>query len=69
MINDWMRILKRAWSIRVALFWGAMSGAYSALPAFQGAVAPGLFAGLSVFFSVLMVAARLTKQPGATDDQ
>lgn len=60
---DW-RNWHRWWSIRVAIFWGALSGAYVALPAFYGWVPPPIFALICVGLSVILVVARLFNQPG-----
>jgi hypothetical protein len=60
---DW-KVAHKLWSVRVALFWAAMSGLWVAFPAFQGFVSPVQFALLSITFSLIMCIARLTNQPG-----
>ncbi len=64
-IPEW-RIAHRLWSVRVAVLWAVISGAWVALPAFQGFLPPLEFAALCIAFSVAMVLARLTHQPGVT---
>jgi hypothetical protein len=64
MIDDWRSALKRLWSIRVALFWGAVSGLYAAWPSFQDVIPAPVFAAVSAIMSAAIVGARLTKQPG-----
>jgi hypothetical protein len=64
LIEDWRRVALRLWSIRLALLWAAVAGLYAALPAFMDVLPPGVFAVLSVLASMLIVGARLTKQPG-----
>lgn len=66
-IDNWRDILARAWSIRLAVFWAAIAGLAAAWPAFMDTVPPRLFAVVSVIFSVALVVARLTKQPGVDD--
>jgi hypothetical protein len=56
------RPLHRLWSIRVALLWAVVAGAYVALPAFQDYFTPIHFALLSIGFTVALVIARITKQ-------
>lgn len=66
-IDNWRDILRRAWSIRLAVFWGAVSGVAAAWPALDEVVPTRLFVAGSVVFSVALVVARLTKQPGMDD--
>jgi hypothetical protein len=56
------------WSVRLAISWAVVSGAYMALPAFSGLVSPFAFAALCIGFSLAMLFARLTHQPGIHDD-
>lgn len=67
LVDDWRGEAKRLWSIRVALFWGAVSGLYGAWDAFQSVLPAPLFAAASVVMSVSLVGARLTKQTGGDD--
>ena len=64
-IDDWRHQAPRLWSIRIALFWGAISGLLAAWPAFASAVPLPVYAGLSIILSAAVAVARLTKQPGA----
>ena len=63
LIDDW-RAATRLWSIRVALFWGGVSGLLAAWPELGQVVPMPLYAGGSVILSAALVAARLLKQPG-----
>lgn len=65
LLENWRDVLRKAWSARVALFWGAVSGLVGVWSAFQDFMPLWLFAGLSVAMSVALVVARLTAQPGA----
>lgn len=67
MIDNWRAEIRRLWSIRLAIFWGALSGLYSAWGAFQEVLPPYLFAGVSMIMCAAIMGARLTKQPGADE--
>lgn len=47
LIDDWDKVLKRAWSIRWILMAGFFSGLEIIVPMFEGAIPRGVFAGLS----------------------
>src|ERR1035437_3064175 len=64
LVPNW-RCWHRWWSIRIALFWAAMSGLYMGLAAFYNVIPPFWYAGICVFMSISLVVARLTSQPGA----
>lgn len=68
LIADWGKEIRRLWSIRVALFWGAMQGIYSAWPAAQALVPPLVFITVSMVMSAAIVGARLMKQDGGSAD-
>ncbi|MDB5597363.1 MAG: hypothetical protein JWM36_4324 [Hyphomicrobiales bacterium] len=67
LIPEFRGMFWRLWSIRVALFWGAVCGLYAAWPAFQDVLPAPIFAALSVVMSMAIVGARILKQPG-TDE-
>jgi hypothetical protein len=56
----------KLWSVRIALFWGAFSGLWVAVPAFQSFLDPFVFACICVGMSLAICVARLTNQPGLT---
>ncbi len=58
------KVAHKLWSVRLALFWMVVMGAYMALPAFQDRVTPEHFLGLCIFGTLTIGIARLTKQPG-----
>lgn len=64
LIHNWPELLKKAWSVRLSLLLAAIAGVYSIWPAFQGVLPLWLFALLAAGMSVLIVWARITKQPG-----
>ena len=54
----------KLWSIRLALFWGAVCGLYSGWSAFQGVIPAPIFAAASVLMCAAIACARVMKQPG-----
>jgi hypothetical protein len=67
LIDDWRTDALRFWSVRLALFWGALSGLFLVWPAFANVIPLWAFAGLSIVMSAALAVARLTKQPGMDD--
>jgi hypothetical protein len=63
LVDDW-RSSHRWWSVRAAVFWGALNGAVTALSAFSDNINPWLFLGLNVVGYATIGLARLLKQPG-----
>jgi hypothetical protein len=57
----------RLWSVRIAIFWAILGGLWVALPAFQVYIHPVVFAVICVGFSLAILFARVTKQPGLPD--
>lgn len=68
MISDWRKMLRRAWSVRMALIAGLFSAASGVAPYFQGMIDPLIFALLASFFAFGAVIARLLAQPDLKDD-
>ncbi len=62
LIDDWRRVLRRAWSIRLTLLSAALGGVELALPLFSDAVPRNTFAALSVAVAVAAAGARLVAQ-------
>ena len=48
LLPEWKSILRKAWSIRLMILAGLLSGAEVVLPLFADAIPRGLFAGLSI---------------------
>jgi hypothetical protein len=65
LIDEWRRDILRLWSIRAALFWGALNGALLGLAAFIDAIDPYWFLILNIAGYATVAAARILKQPGA----
>lgn len=70
LIDDWRRVLKRAWSIRLIIVAGILSGLEVALPIIDGwvTIPRGLFASLSFVVVAAAFGARLLAQKGADDE-
>jgi hypothetical protein len=67
LINDWKTVLKRAWSIRLIILAGTLTGLEVALPLFSDAVPRGVFAGLSAIASIAALWARVVAQKSPED--
>ncbi|ANL84688.1 hypothetical protein [Rhizobium phaseoli] len=67
--SDWKRVLQRAWSIRLMLIAGLLSGIEFAIPYLDGYVdiPPRLFAALSGFTVAAAFVARLLAQKDVAD--
>ncbi len=65
LIEDAWAAFNRLWSIRVALFFAALNGAVLGLAAFVDVFNPWLFMGLNTLGYMVLIGARLLKQPGA----
>lgn len=65
LIDDWHREAPRLWSVRIAAFWGALSGLAAVWPAFQGVLPLLPYTLLAMLIFAAIAVAKLTKQPGA----
>ncbi len=65
LVADWRRVLRRAWSVRLILVAGALSGLEIVLPLLDGVVPipPLTFAALSFLATAGAFVARLVAQP------
>lgn len=61
-IPDWKKVLRRAWSIRLMLLAGLLSGCEVVLPLFVDAIPRNLFAVLSMLTVMGAMVARLVAQ-------
>lgn len=62
LISDWRQVLKRAWSVRLMILAGLLSGIEVALPLIPLQIEPGWFAALSAIFTAAAFVARLLAQ-------
>ena len=69
-VANWQAVLRRAWSIRLIVIAGLLSGIEVALP-LAGDALPlpaGLFAGLSLLVTAAAFVARIVVQKGISDE-
>jgi hypothetical protein len=64
LIDDWRKILNKAWSMRFAMLGAGLAVAEQVVPQLNGLIPPLVYAGLSV----AVVAARMIPQPKMHDD-
>lgn len=67
LIEDWDEVLKKAWSIRLILLAGLLSGIEVVLPYFSDAIPRGWFAVATIIVSMLAIYARVTAQKNLGD--
>lgn len=67
LLDDWKRVLRQAWSIRLMLLAGLFSGVEIALPIIDGLlhIPRGIFAALSGVTTAVAFVARLLAQKKA----
>lgn len=59
---EWKKILRKAWSIRLAALAGLLTGCETILPMFVDVLPRGLFSGLSIFVVMGAMIARVVVQ-------
>lgn len=64
LIDDWRKLAPRMWTIRIAAFWGAISGLMAAWPSFAGQIPLWAYATGSVVIMSALAVARVTRQEG-----
>lgn len=69
LLPDWKRVIKKAWSMRLMLMAGLLSGCEAVLPLFVDALPRGIFAGLTLAVIPLAMAARVIAQKDMQDDE
>ena len=63
LVHDWKRIIKRTWSIRLAILSALLSGLEMVLPLFGDVIPRNLFAALSFITAIAAGIARVIAQP------
>ena len=69
LIEDWWKVLRYGWSIRLIVLAGLLSGAEVVLPMFGDVLPRRLFAALMFSVTVAAFIARLTAQPKMKDSK
>lgn len=67
--SQWRRILKKAWSIRLMLLAGLLSGVEAILPLFSEAIPRGIFSVASILVISGAFIARLVAQKEVDDEK
>ncbi len=69
LVDNWRRVLSRAWSIRLIVLAALLSGIEVALPLTIDVlpIPPGIFAGLSLVVTSLAFIARVVAQSNIED--
>lgn len=67
LIDDWRTVLRKAWSVRLAIIAAALGGVEMALPLFSDAVPRHVFMSLSILTTVGAALARIVAQPKMQD--
>lgn len=63
LVHDWKRLVKRTWSIRLAILSALLSGLEMVLPLFGDVIPRNLFAALSFVTAIAAGIARVVAQP------
>lgn len=64
LLPEWRRILRKAWSVRLMIVAGILTGIEAVLPFFMDVIPQGLFSALSfVFVSSALVARLIAQKP------
>lgn len=63
LLDNWPRLIKRAWSVRLAILSASLSAVEFALPFVAPTQPSGWFAGAAVLVSLAAAAARIVAQP------
>lgn len=67
--GNWKTIAKKAWSCRLMILAGLLSGAEAILPSFEESIPKSLFAVLSMIAITSAFVARLVAQNEVDDEQ
>lgn len=63
LLDDWQRLARRAWSVRLAILSAGLSAVEFALPFVAPERPSGWFAGAAVLVSLAAAGARIVAQP------
>lgn len=68
LLPDWKRIIKKAWSVRLLVIAGLLSGCEVILPMYSDVIPRGVFAGLTIIVAIGAMVARVVVQKKLTND-
>ena len=66
-VSNWRKVLRKAWSVRLMIVAGILSGGEVILPFFEPAIPRGIFAAASGLTVSAAFIARLMAQKGIRD--
>ncbi len=64
LIEGWRAEIKRLWSVRVAVFWGAIGGLLLCWPALADTIPTKAYVVGGMLIAATIAGARMLKQPG-----
>jgi uncharacterized membrane protein len=68
LVPDWKKVIKQAWSIRLMVLAGLLTGCEAVLPLFSDSIPRNLFAVLTMLAIVGGMIMRVVAQKGMRDD-
>jgi hypothetical protein len=68
LLPDWKRVIRKAWSVRLMLVAGLLTGCEAVLPLFQDAIPRGVFAVLTMLAIMGGMVMRVVAQKELRDD-
>lgn len=63
LIDNWRKVLRQAWSMRLTILAAGLSGLEVVLPMFQDSIPRGTFAAAAILVSIGSAVARVVAQP------
>lgn len=69
LVDDWKRVLRKAWSVKFNILTILLGAAEAILPMLETGMPRGVFAGLSALTAGLSLTARVLSQQEFRDDQ
>lgn len=69
LIDDWLKVVKKAWSIRLMILAAFLSGLETILPYFSDKIPTGVFAIASFVITAFALLARIIAQPKMDSDE
>jgi len=69
LIDDWRKVVKKAWSIRLMVLAAVLSGLETILPYFSDRIPVGVFAITSFIVTAFALLARIIAQPKMNSDE
>ena len=68
LVAQWRQIMRKAWSMRLMLLAGLLTGCETVLPLFVDSIPRGVFAGLTLVVIPMAMFARIAVQKDMDDE-